>query len=79
MNRKMYYAHTIDGQDEDKWQTLKSHSENVAKLVKKFSAEWCTEEYAENLGLLHDVGKYQDNFQRRLHGDIVAPRMGCVD
>ena len=71
MNHKMYYAHTIDGQDEDKWQTLKSHSENVAKLVKKFSAEWCTEEYAENLGLLHDVGKYQDNFQRRLHGDTV--------
>lgn len=65
---KKFYAHTKNGESEDKWQAIKSHAENVAQLVKKFSAQWCTEEYAENLGLLHDIGKYQDNFQRRLHG-----------
>lgn len=68
---KKYYAHTVEGESEDKWQTIKSHAENVANMVKKFSANWCTQEYAENLGLLHDVGKYQDCFQRRLHGDTM--------
>jgi CRISPR-associated endonuclease/helicase Cas3 len=68
MDCKTYYAHTIEEENEDKWQTVKSHSENVAELVKKFSSQWCTEEYAENLGLLHDVGKYQDDFQCRLRG-----------
>lgn len=72
MDCKKYYAHTVDGQSEDKWQTIKSHAENVAELVKKFSAKWCTEEYAENLGLLHDVGKYQNDFQRRLHGENIS-------
>ena len=67
-----YYAHTFEGESEEKWQTIKEHSENVAKLVTKFSAKWCTNKYAENLGLLHDVGKYQADFQRRLHGEKIS-------
>lgn len=69
LDHNVYYAHTVDGQPEEKWQTMRSHAENVAELVKTFSAPWCTAEYAENLGLLHDVGKYQQGFQRRLRGD----------
>lgn len=67
-----YHAHTLEGESEKKWQTIKEHAVNVAKHVKKFSALWCTEEYAENLGLLHDVGKYQADFQRRLRGEKIS-------
>lgn len=72
MYPQVYYAHTLEGEKEEKWQTVKAHVEAVAKLVKKFSTEWCTAEYAENLGLLHDVGKYQADFQRRLHGEKIS-------
>ncbi len=71
MNHPVYYAHTLEGKDEEQWQTIKEHSENVAKLVKDFSGSWCTEEYAVNLGLLHDIGKYQSDFQRRLFGEKI--------
>ncbi|WP_101908719.1 CRISPR-associated helicase/endonuclease Cas3 [Marasmitruncus massiliensis] len=72
MINQVYYAHTLKGESEEKWQTAKKHAENVAELLKKFSIPWCTEEYAENLGLLHDVGKYQSDFQRRLRGEKVS-------
>lgn len=71
MNNK-YYAHTFEGESEEKWQTIKVHAENVAEKIKNFSNLWCTEEYAENLGLLHDVGKYQADFQRRLQGEKIS-------
>lgn len=72
MYPQFFYAHTLEGENEKQWQPLKDHVENVAKLVKKFSAPWCTAEYADNLGLLHDVGKYQPDFQRRLHGEKMS-------
>ena len=71
MDNQVYYAHTLEGESEEKWQTVKKHAENVAELVREFSAPWCTEPYAENLGLLHDCGKYQDEFQRRLRGEKI--------
>ncbi|XOQ43752.1 MAG: CRISPR-associated helicase Cas3 [Clostridium sp.] len=72
MSTEVYYAHTRAGKSKEEWQTVKEHSKNVAELVKKFSASWCTEEYAENLGLLHDVGKYQSDFQSRLRGTNIT-------
>ncbi|MCI1966943.1 MAG: CRISPR-associated helicase Cas3' [Oscillospiraceae bacterium] len=72
MDDAVYYAHTLDGKGRNEWQTIKEHSENVAKLVKDFSAPWCTEEYAFNLGLFHDIGKYQPDFQRRLCGEKIS-------
>lgn len=72
MSTGVYYAHTRVGKSEKEWQTVKEHSKNVAELVKDFSSSWCTEEYAENLGRLHDIGKYQSDFQSRLRGANIS-------
>ena len=61
-----YYAHTKEGRPQEEWQLLKEHCSTVGKLVAEYSKKWCTEEYAENLGVLHDIGKYQKSFQKRL-------------
>lgn len=69
MSQKIYYAHSKEGAPKDEWQTIRQHSTNVAELCAEFSAGWCNREYAYNLGLLHDVGKYQLDFQNRICGD----------
>lgn len=65
----IYYAHSKEGVSKSEWQTVKEHCENVATMCVEFSAGWCTPEYAYNLGLLHDIGKYQSDFQKRICGD----------
>lgn len=72
MDCKRYYAHTIDGKSEGEWQTIKSHAENVAALTKKFSAQWCTEEYAGDLGLLHGVGNIRTIFSAVCMGKCIG-------
>lgn len=62
-----YYAHSADCPKEN-WQLLKTHLENTALKVKQFSNGYCGESLAENLGLLHDVGKFSLSFQQRLDG-----------
>lgn len=64
-----YYAHSKDGSPQSEWQTIRSHAENVASLCEAFTAAWCGPGFAYNIGLLHDIGKYQSDFQRRICGD----------
>lgn len=60
-----YYAHSTKEQKKDGWQTLEHHLWMVAKKLACFFA---TEEVAHLIGLLHDAGKYQKSFQKRLEG-----------
>jgi len=69
---KEYYAHSKKDVEKYLWQTLKVHSENVGEFVKLSSQEWCSEDFAYNLGILHDIGKYQEEFQKRLDGYNIA-------
>ncbi len=69
----IYYAHTAEDKngkrlDESsgKWQPLRTHLENVAKLAAKFAAPFDASDEARLAGLLHDLGKYADRFQARL-------------
>lgn len=63
-----YYAHSINGEPKEKWQSLQEHLENTANLLVEFSQGFCDADYARNLGLFHDIGKYQKAFQDRLDG-----------
>lgn len=68
-----YYAHTAeDGNGaqlpEDRWQLLKDHLRTVARLAQEFARPLRLEAEAELAGLLHDLGKYRDEFQAYLRG-----------
>jgi len=63
----MFYAHSPQGSQAD-WQPLREHLLNVAGLARGFAAAFQSEDAAYATGLLHDLGKYSDAFQRKLHG-----------
>ena len=51
-------------------QTVKEHSENTALLCRQFAIP-ILKDFMYAMGLLHDVGKYQLSFQRRLKGENI--------
>ena len=68
-----YYAHSA--QDElgnllpyEHWQTLQSHSVNVGEMAAEFARVFGAQEIAYQTGKLHDLGKYSEPFNQRLHG-----------
>lgn len=63
-----YIAHTRD--DNDDIQTIREHDENVAEL----GAGFCIPAYQDivyDSGILHDVGKYQESFQKKIQGENI--------
>ncbi len=71
-----YYAHTAkdeEGNDlgEEAWQPLSTHLRNVATLAREFARPLEIEIEAELAGLLHDLGKYAQRFQARLHDNSI--------
>ncbi len=62
----MIYAHSANG--EGKWHPLAEHLSGVAELAAQFAGSAGWKEEALLAGLLHDLGKYGDRFQARLHG-----------
>jgi CRISPR-associated endonuclease/helicase Cas3 len=73
-----YYAHTAKDQfgkpspeNSGTWQPLDVHLRNVAELAKRFAAPLGLEREAELAGLLHDLGKYAERFQRRLRDPAI--------
>ena len=73
MKPLIYYAHSA--QDElgnllpyEHWQTLQSHSVNVGEIAAEFARVFGAQEIAYQTGQLHDLGKYSELFNQRLHG-----------
>ena len=71
--KPLYYAHSA--QDElgnllpyEYWQTLQSHSVNVGEMAAEFARVFGAQEIACQTGQLHDLGKYSEAFNQRLHG-----------
>lgn len=51
-------------------QTVKAHCENTAELCRKFSVPEL-KEFMYVIGLLHDVGKFQESFVKRISGENI--------
>src|SRR5262249_50558465 len=64
-----YYAHSLPGSAEHSWQGLADHLRGVAELARVHAEKFGAGPWGEAAGLLHDLGKYSDAFQRRLRGD----------
>ncbi len=62
-----YYAHSKN--KADRWHPLAEHLRGVAELAGEFAEASGFAEEAELAGLLHDLGKYGDRFQKRLVGE----------
>jgi len=64
----MYYAHSTQNTDKSDWQLLKDHLTNVATISRGFANDFNAGDLAYTSGLLHDLGKYSYDFQKRLEG-----------
>mgnify|MGYP001149728205 CR=1 FL=1 len=70
-----YIAH--NSEDQLKEQTIKEHSRSTAELCREFSIPEL-KDVMYVLGMLHDVGKYQESYQRRIRGEnIKVEHSGC--
>jgi CRISPR-associated endonuclease/helicase Cas3 len=66
MVQKPLYGHSHPERDIEEWQLLFDHLQNVAERAKEFAAPFQSGDWAYNAGLLHDLGKIDDSFQRYL-------------
>lgn len=69
-----YYAHTKEDPEtkqvlpKEYWQLLKDHLRSVEKLTEKSASKFGAAKLGSILGLIHDIGKYSEEFQKRLAG-----------
>ena len=63
---KKYYAHSLENQPLDKWQSLEEHLENTAKLSRSFAEQFNAGQWGELAGRFHDLGKGSREFQAYL-------------
>ncbi|PSJ65858.1 CRISPR-associated helicase/endonuclease Cas3 [Kumtagia ephedrae] len=63
-----FYAHSGTPGDKSDWQPLPEHLKGVAELAAANARPFGMEKAVRVLGLFHDLGKYDPQFQRRLEG-----------
>lgn len=64
----MYVAHR-DKVNGERLETVREHLDKTAKLAGEFAAVFQNEDIAYICGLLHDIGKYSAEFQKRIMQD----------
>ena len=63
-----YIAHKR-GESDNAEQPLLEHLKNVSELSEKFAKCLNLSDYADIIGMLHDIGKYSNRFQERINGN----------
>ncbi len=69
-----FFAHSTSKPDRSDWQPLAEHLWAVSRLAGEKATFFGGGELAALAGLLHDLGKYTDEFRRRIAGEAI-----CVD
>ncbi len=62
----MYIAHK-DGERE---QSIVEHLSGTASLSEKFAASFGKDDWGYCCGMLHDIGKYSEEFQKKIEGNL---------
>lgn len=62
----MFLAHISE--DKLREQSILDHLEGTAELAGEFASAFGTEAWGYGCGMMHDIGKYSDSFQKRIHG-----------
>ena len=65
---RIYYAHSGSKIDKSDWQALSDHLKKVGHIAAVNAQYFDAAILARNAGLLHDIGKYTEEFQKRLEG-----------
>jgi len=65
---RVHYAHSGNNPDKSDWQLLPDHLKTVGHMAAENAQYFDAAILAEAAGLLHDVGKYTEEFQERLEG-----------
>jgi CRISPR-associated endonuclease/helicase Cas3 len=71
MTNSIFFAHSTAQVDETDWEPLLDHLKAVGRRASEMAAKFDAGPLGEIAGLLHDIGKYEEAFQRRLRGDPV--------
>ncbi|NYT80552.1 CRISPR-associated helicase Cas3' [Alcaligenaceae bacterium] len=66
-----YFAHSTDDVSKKNWQPLRNHLVAVSELTCAFAEVFGAGPLGQVAGLLHDIGKYTDDFQDRIAGQAV--------
>lgn len=69
-DKSIYYAHS-KGENPEEWEQLKDHLIKTAKIAAILGNPLGIEHLAYLVGLLHDLGKYSETFQKKLRGASV--------
>jgi CRISPR-associated endonuclease/helicase Cas3 len=69
----MFFAHSIEGRDQDAWQPLAAHLEAVSRLASLRADKFGAGRLGAVVGLLHDLGKYARDFQDYIDGRGPSP------
>lgn len=71
VHTRAFHAHSTTNPDKSDWQPLREHLEAVAEIAARNASAFSADALAHLAGLLHDLGKYTDEFQRRITGDPI--------
>lgn len=69
----MYYAHSTEDPDRDRWQRLAEHLANVSREAAARAERFGAGRTAALAGLFHDLGKYAPAFQAYISGNGESP------